>query len=123
MEAKIYHLSTCTTCKKVIAALNNGEGFQLQDIKFDNINAAQLDAIKEHAGSYEALFSRRAMKYRSMGLGEKTLSEDDYRQLILEEYTFLKRPVVVIGDQIFTGSSKKSVEGALAALKDSTKAN
>ncbi len=114
---KIYHLSTCTTCKKVIAALNNGEGFELQDIKTNNVSAEQLDALKEVVGSYEGLFSRRAMKYRSMGLGDKELSEADYRQLILDEYTFLKRPVVVIGDQVFTGSSKKSVEGALAALK------
>ncbi|WP_026211301.1 arsenate reductase family protein [Lewinella cohaerens] len=114
---KIYHLSTCTTCKKVIAALNNGEGFELQDIKTNNVTAEQLDALKEVVGSYEGLFSRRAMKYRSMGLGDKELSEADYRQLILDEYTFLKRPVVVIGDQVFTGSSKKSVEGALAALK------
>jgi arsenate reductase len=48
--------------------------------------------MKELAGSYEALFSRRAMKYRSMGLNEMELSEDDYRKYILEEYTFLKRP-------------------------------
>ena len=114
---KIYHLSTCTTCKKVIAALNNGEGFELQDIKTNNVSAEQLDALKEVVGSYEDLFSRRAMKYRSMGLADKELSEADYRQLILDEYTFLKRPVVVVGDQVFTGSSKKSVEGALAALE------
>jgi arsenate reductase len=116
MEAKIYHLSTCKTCQKVIAALNNGEGFEMQDIKFDNITAPQLDALKEKVGSYEALFSRRAMKYRSMGLGDKNLSEDDYRQLILDEYTFLKRPVMVVGEEVFAGSSKKSVEGALNAL-------
>jgi arsenate reductase len=116
MNAKIYHLSTCKTCQKVIAALHNGEGFQMQDIKFDNITAPQLDALKEKVGSYEELFSRRAMKYRSMGLGEKNLSEADYRQLILEEYTFLKRPVVIVGDEVFVGSSKKAVQGALEAL-------
>ncbi|MEL7219695.1 MAG: ArsC/Spx/MgsR family protein [Bacteroidota bacterium] len=116
MQPKIYHLSTCKTCQKVIAALNNGEGFELQDIKFNNISVEQLDALKEHVGSYEAMFSRRAMKYRSMGLADKELSESDYRQLILDEYTFLKRPVVVVGDQVFMGSSKKAVQGALEAI-------
>ena len=115
---KIYHLSTCTTCKKAIAALHNGEGFELQDIKTNNVTAEQLDAMQEVVGSYEGLFSRRAMKFRSMGLADKELTEADYRQLILEEYTFLKRPVVVVGDQVFAGSSKKNIEGALAAREN-----
>ena len=69
------------------------------------------------AGSYEALFSRRAMKYKSMGLKDKNLTEQDYRQLILDEYTFLKRPVMIADDQIFIGNGKKEVEKAKAALE------
>lgn len=113
---KIYHLSTCSTCKRVIKSLNNGEGFELQNIKTDNITGEQLDQLKDIAGSYEALFSRRAMKYRSLGLADKNLTEPDYRQFILEEYTFLKRPVIIIDGQIFVGSSKKVVESAVKAL-------
>ncbi len=110
---KIYHLSNCKTCQKVIAELNNGEGFVLQDIKTEKITAEQLEEMRAMAGSYEALFSRKAMKYRSMGLHQRQLTEDDYRQLILEEYTFLKRPVVIIEDELFAGSTKDT----LAATK------
>lgn len=115
---KIYHLSTCNTCQKVIAQLDNGKGFELQDIKTNNITAEQLDFLKDKVGSYEDLFSRRAMKYRSMKLNERELSEDDYRSLILEEYTFLKRPVVIIGENIFVGNAKKAVQGALEKLSE-----
>jgi arsenate reductase len=73
--------------------------------------------MKKKTGSYESLFSRRAMKYKEWGLKNKKLSEEDYRDLILEEYTFLKRPVVFIKDQIFVGSEKKTVEGLKAVLK------
>lgn len=113
---KIYHLSTCNTCQKIIAQLNNGGGFEMQDIKSEAITPEQLDFMKAKAGSYEALFSRRAMKYRSMGLDKQELSENDYRNLILEEYTFLKRPVVIIEEAIFVGNAKKEVAGAKEKL-------
>jgi len=114
--AKIYHLSTCKTCHKVLAQLEGVENLEQQDIKTESITPEQLDAMKELAGSYEALFSRRAMKYRSMGLADQDLKESDYSRLILEEYTFLKRPVVLVDGEIFIGSSKKMVEGAKTAL-------
>jgi arsenate reductase len=65
--------------------------------------------MKSMMGSYEALFSRRSMKYKAMGLKNKLLTEKDYRDLILQEYTFLKRPVIISGKKIFSGSEKKTV--------------
>lgn len=88
----------------------------MQDIKTEKITPAQLDEMKEKTGSYESLFSRRAMKYKEMGLKDKPLTEKDYRQLILDEYTFLKRPVVFVNDKIFVGSEKKSVEALKSTL-------
>jgi arsenate reductase (glutaredoxin) len=112
---KIYHLSTCNTCQKIIAALDGGRSFELLDIKEKNISAEELDAIKEKVGSYEGLFSKRAMKYRSMGLDKMNLSEKDYRNYMLEEYTFLKRPFILIGDEVFIGNSKAVVAQAIKA--------
>ncbi|MEM7572691.1 MAG: ArsC/Spx/MgsR family protein [Bacteroidota bacterium] len=114
--AKIYHLSTCKTCQKVLAQLADAKKLEQQDIKTESITPEQLDAMAALAGSYEALFSRRAMKYRSMGLADQDLTEADYRRLILEEYTFLKRPVVLVDGEIFIGSAKKAVAGAKEAL-------
>jgi len=113
---KIYHLSSCSTCQRIIKELGGGEGFEMQNIKEEAITPSQLEYMKEKAGSYEALFSRRAMKYRGMGLHEKSLGEKDYKELILKEYTFLKRPVIQIGDQVFVGNSKKVVAQAVAEL-------
>lgn len=121
---KIYHLSTCNTCQRIIQELEiatstalNNLNFELQNIKDENISAAELDAIKEKVGSYEALFSKRAMKYRSMGLNEMELTEQDYRKHMLAEYTFLKRPFILIGDEVFVGNAKKAVEAAGEALR------
>lgn len=112
---KIYHLGTCSTSQGIIKDTGiDKKGFVMQDIKTEKITAAQLDEMKALAGSYESLFSRRALKYKAWGLKDKNLTEKDYRQYILEEYTFLKRPVVIMQKKIFIGSEKKNI----AALKE-----
>lgn len=109
---KIYHLATCSTCIRIIKELNPSAEVVQQDIKTEKITESQLDEMKKLSGSYESLFSRRAMKYKSLGLKDKSLSENDYRQFILDEYTFLKRPVIIVDEEIFVGNSKKIIEQA-----------
>jgi len=107
---KAYCVSTCGTCQRIMN--DSGlikKGFAYQNIKEEKITPAQLDEMKSMIGSYEALFSRRALKYKAMGLKDKKLTEKDYRDLILQEYTFLKRPVIISGKKIFSGSEKKTV--------------
>jgi arsenate reductase len=88
----------------------------MQDIKTEAITETQIEEMQQLSGSYEALFSRRAMKYKSMGLGSKTLQETDYKELIQAEYTFLKRPVFIVNGEIFIGNSKKVVQLVNEAL-------
>lgn len=111
---KIYHLSSCSTCQRILKEIQPAEDVILQDIKSEPITASQIEAMKNLAGSYASLFSRRAMKYKSLGLAEKDLKEEDYKKYILQEYTFLKRPVMIDGDKIYVGNSKKVVEEAKA---------
>lgn len=114
---KAFTLPTCKTCVRIFDDLQpEKKGCEFVNIKTEGIGAEDLDKMKELAGSYEALFSRRAMKFRSMGLAEKTLTEDDYRSLILIEYTFLKRPVFLFDDAVTVGSRKVEVERARELL-------
>ena len=113
---KIYHLASCSTNQRILAEVKPGKKVVMQEIKTEPITAAQIDEMKKLAGSYEALFSRRALKYKEMGLASKKLTEADYRRLILAEYTFLKRPVMLLGDRIFVGNAPKTVEEAVAAF-------
>lgn len=113
---KIYHLGTCDTCRKIIAGFTLPEGTVLQDIKKEAITELQLEEMRASAGSYEALFSRKSQKYRAQGLHEQQLTEDDYKRLILEEYTFLRRPVVMVNGKAFVGNSKESVSAASEAM-------
>lgn len=114
---KIYHLATCSTCQRIVKELSPLAEFDLQNIREEKITETQIDEMAKAIGSYEALFSRRAMKYKSMGLADKNLSEKEYRQLILDEDTFLKRPVIFVGNEVFVGNSKKTIESVKEALK------
>lgn len=109
---KIYHLSTCDTCKRIIKELDLPDSFIFQDIKTEEITEAQLEEMKELSGSYESLFSKRARLYKERDLKNKALKEEDFKKLILEHYTFLKRPVIINEEQIFVGNSKKNVAAA-----------
>ena len=113
---KIYHLGTCSTNTRILKCLNL-EGIELQDIKKDPISVEQVEEMAKITGSYEALFSRKAMKYRSMGLNKMNLTEKDYKKYIVQEYTFLKRPVAIINEEIFIGNAKKNIEALIEKLK------
>ncbi len=114
---KVFLLNSCSTCQRILKEVGIDDSFELQNIKQKNISAKELELAKKQYGSYEALFSRRALKYRAMGLHEKSLTEEDYKSLILQEYTFLKRPFIFYGDQIFVGNTKKVVAAAKEAIK------
>jgi len=87
----------------------------MQDIKTEKITAGQLDEMKDLSGSFESLFSRIARKYKE--LDPKPNSEAQYKKLILEEYTFLKRPVIIVGKKIFVGNTKAVIEEAKKIIK------
>jgi len=113
---KIYHLGNCTTCQRILKELKPGKDIVLQDIKTEPLTEAQVDEMAMMAGSYESIFSKIALKYRAWGLNEKKLSEKDFRKYILQEYTFLKRPVIISGKQIFVGNAPKVIARAKEAI-------
>jgi arsenate reductase len=101
---------------RILKELNFPSDFELQDIKENPLTVKQLEELHKLSGSYEALFSKRAKLYKEMDLKNTNLQERDFKHYILEHYTFLQRPVIVIGNSIFIGNSKKVVEAAKQML-------
>jgi|SRR6218665_521647 len=112
----IYYLASCDTCRKIIKSLPKGIDLKFHDIKQDPVTEAELDHMHDLAGSYEALFSRKAQLYKSMDLKNKSLTEEDYKKYILEHYTFISRPIFIINDKIYIGNSQKNINEVLAVL-------
>ena len=106
---KVYFLQTCDTCRRILKEVNT-DGFDRQEIKANPVTVSQLEEMRKLTDSYESLFNKRAKLYKAMDLKNQQVSEADYRQYILDEYTFLKRPVFILNDEVFIGNSKKVIE-------------
>jgi arsenate reductase len=113
---KIYYLASCDTCRKIIKSLPKDNNLVFHDIKQNPITEAELDEMYKLAGSYEALFSKKAQLYKSMDLKNKSLTEADYKKYILEHYTFISRPVFIIDEKIYIGNTQPVTLQAMKAL-------
>lgn len=117
MDNKIFYLSTCSTCKRILGELDLDDTIILQDIKKKHISAEELDEIHElHAGTYEDLLNKRSRVYQAEKLKEQNLSEEETRNWILKEYSMLKRPLAVIDGNTYVGNAAKTVEALKEAI-------
>ncbi|MFV0590707.1 MAG: arsenate reductase family protein [Draconibacterium sp.] len=118
MKRKVYFLSTCDTCRRIMKEVGIDDSFEQQDIKFSPVSEEQVDHFYQFTGSYEALVNKRARKLKE-ALAETPAHEDaDYKTLLLRDYTFLKRPVFEIGSELFVGNAKNTVQAIKAKLKE-----
>ena len=109
MTNKIYYLASCDTCRKIIKSLPNSDRLEFHDIRQNPITEQELEELHSLSGSYEALFSKKAQLYKSLDLKNKTLTEDDYKKYLLQQYTFLSRPVILLKGEIFIGNSQPNI--------------
>lgn len=117
MSNKIYYLASCDTCRKIIKSLPKDNNLIFHDIKQNPITVEELEEMHQFSGSYEALFSKKAQLYKSMGLKDKNLTEADFKKYILEHYTFLSRPVFIIDGGIYIGNSQQNILKIMKALE------
>ena len=118
MKNTIYYLASCDTCRKIIKSLPKGNDLVFRDIKQDPITEQELEEMHQLSGSYEALFSKKAVLYKTMDLKNKVLTESDYKKFILEHYTFLSRPVFVINGGVYIGNSQQNMLKVMKVLEN-----
>ena len=115
---KIFYLASCDTCRKIIKSLPTNHNLTFHDIKQNPISEQELEQMRELAGSYEALFSKKAQLYKSLDLKNKNLSEADFKKYLLEHYTFLSRPVFIIDNKIYIGNTQQNMLQVMRAFEN-----
>ena len=105
----VFYLKSCNTCARIIKEIKLDSSFVFREIKSSPISIKELEMIYHFSKSYESIFNKRAKLFSAKKLKNVTLSELEYKSYILENYTFLKRPVIITGNTIFIGNSKKNI--------------
>ncbi len=113
---KVFYLKTCGTCTKILKMFDLSD-WELRELKSSPITEQELAQMYEHTKSYEALFSRRSTQIKAREIDVKTLEENDFKELILDHYSFLKRPVFLTEKEIFVGNDKKNIENLEEFIK------
>jgi arsenate reductase len=104
-----YLLEDCSTCQKAKRYLERHgiKDFQTRDIKENPLSRDEIISLSKMLGGAENLFSRRTIKYRELKLAERELTAAEMIDLMTSDYTFLKRPVLVIADKAIAGFFEK----------------
>lgn len=105
---KVFYLSTCSTCKRILSEVSLPHDIEKRDIKNHPITQEEWTELKTKARSYLALFSKKARNYQSYKHLE--LTESLMETLLRSDYTFLKRPVVVYEDFLSIGNEANSID-------------
>ena len=108
----VFYLKSCNTCTRIIKELELSNAFIFREIKSTPITIEELELIHDLSKSYESVFNRRAKLFHEKKLKDKNLTELEYKNYILENYTLLKRPVIISNGEMFIGNSKKTIKEA-----------
>ena len=105
----VFYLKNCSTCKRIMSQFDLSN-WKLREMKSEPISEKELEEMYAFTKSYETLFSRRSTQIKAENIDVKSLKEADFKRLILQHYSFLKRPVFLTDNEIFVGNEKKTLE-------------
>jgi len=110
----LYILAHCSTCQRTAQALKDkGTRFEQRDIRARPLTRTEVANLARLAGGASELFSRRALAYRERGLHERTIDEEEMIDLMTEQDTFIRRPVLLMGEQVIPGCTVRGLDKVL----------
>lgn len=111
---KLYLLSHCSTCQRTAVELEARRArFERRDIRKQPLSRTEVANLARMAGGADKLFSRRALAYRRRNLHERTLAPDEMIDLMVEDDTFIRRPIIAQGERVLPGCTARQLDGFL----------
>ncbi len=111
----------CTTCQRAMAWLKEkGVEFSVRDIKNDKPSLEELKKWYSKSGlPLKRFFNTSGLLYKSLNLKEKLndMSESEQLELLATDGMLVKRPIVILGDDVLVGFKEKEWEEKFNRLK------
>jgi len=113
----IYTLKSCDTCRKALKFLDqNNITYNNFDIRKDGISIQTIKNAIESLG-WETVLNRRSTSWRQLDdEAKQNIDADKAAQLINDNPTLMKRPLLASNDTYFVGFDKKAPEKLLSFL-------
>lgn len=107
----------CSTCKRAEKFLrDNGIDFTARNIKEEKPGFEELKMFHEKSNlPLKKFFNTSGMVYRSLGLKDKIseMSEDEMLHLLASDGMLVKRPLLVLEDEVLVGFKEEDWRGKL----------
>ena len=107
---QVYGIKNCNKVRDTFSWLEeNGIEYEFINLKKEPLKKDELQSLVNQIG-LDVLVNKRGMKWRQLGLKDKDLSDDELFDVLLENQTMIKRPVLVKEQAILVGYDEDSFE-------------
>lgn len=112
MPVRVFQLPSCTSCRNAASWLaGRGIAYEWRHVWNEAPTRAELAELAAHLpGRAAGLLSRRSVRFRELGLADRTLSEEEILDLLAAEPRLLRRPIVAAGARVVVGFDRRGLE-------------
>ncbi len=114
-EVTIYQKPTCSTCRQAVQLLKeSGQPFTAVNYYEQPFTKAQLKSLLKKAGlAPKDILRTKEDIYKELGLAKKTLSDDEWLDVMIAHPDLIQRPIVAKGEQVILARPAESVKELL----------
>lgn len=114
-EVTIYQKPTCSTCRQAVQLLKeSGKPFKAINYYETPFTKAQLkNLLKKARLSPKDILRTKEDIYKDLGLAKKTLSDDEWLDVLVAHPDLIQRPLVEKGEQVILARPADSIKSLL----------
>lgn len=114
-DVTIYQKPTCSTCRQAVQLLKeSGAPFTAINYYEKPFTKSRLKDLLRKAGlSPKDILRTKEDIYRDLGLAKKTLSDDEWLDILVAHPDLIQRPIVEKGEKVILARPAESVKELL----------